>query len=224
MLSQTLTTIPGERYGLSFNVGRAGGVINGRIRVLVQGSAVVLDQILEFGAPGTGPFYIPQHISFVANSASTTLRFEDLSISRRLADSLLDDVRVTTESTDAPLVTSQPQNTAVAVGGSATFTVAASGPGVLLYQWRFNGVTITGATASSYTVTGANGAKAGNYDVIVTNAAGSVTSSSATLTVVPSAIVLNGSFQVRDGGVDAELSSSCTPRSIRPIGSAMGCS
>ena len=155
----------------------------------------MLDQILEFGAPGTGPFYIPHHISFVANSASTTLRFEDRSISRLLADSLLDDVRVTTESADAPLVTGQPQRTAVAIGGSATFSVAASGPGVLAYQWRFNGVTIPGATASSYTVTAANGAKAGNYDVIVTNAAGSVTSSSATLTVVPSAIVLNGSFE-----------------------------
>ena len=94
----------------------SGGVIDGRLRVILPGSAVLLDRTLEFGAPGNGPFYIPQRIRFVANSATTTLRFEDRSISPRLADSCWTTFAVTTENAEAPLITCQPQRTAVAIG------------------------------------------------------------------------------------------------------------
>jgi hypothetical protein len=87
------------------------------------------------------------------------------------------------EALSGPTVTG-PASQTVMVGQTATFTVTASGSGPLTYQWYKNGVAISGATSSTYTtsptVTGDNGAV---FTVVVSNAAGSVTSVGATLTV-----------------------------------------
>jgi hypothetical protein len=85
--------------------------------------------------------------------------------------------------TTAPSIATQPSNVTVQAGGSATFTVAASGSAPLSYQWDFNGSPISGATAAAYTISSAQSSNAGSYTCTVTNSAGSVTSSPATLTV-----------------------------------------
>jgi hypothetical protein len=86
--------------------------------------------------------------------------------------------------TVAPSIATQPASTTVAAGQTATFSVSANGTAPLSYQWQKNGANISGATSASYittaTTTSDSGAK---FDVIVSNSAGSVTSSSATLTV-----------------------------------------
>jgi hypothetical protein len=88
----------------------------------------------------------------------------------------------------APVITTQPTNLTVTAGQSASFTVTASGTS-LTYQWQklVNSVwtNITGATASTYTISATVTNDAGSYWVIISNAGGSVTSSSATLTVNP---------------------------------------
>ena len=89
-----------------------------------------------------------------------------------------------TTATVRPTIATQPQNQAVLVGGTATFTVLAAGPPAPFYQWRKNSGAISGATGPSYTtppeVLGDNGAQ---FSVVVSNSAGSVTSSNAILTV-----------------------------------------
>jgi hypothetical protein len=84
----------------------------------------------------------------------------------------------------APTITTQPANQTVNVGQTATFSVTATGTAPLSYQWQKNSANISGATGASYTtpatVSGDNGAK---FDVIVSNTAGSQTSTMATLTV-----------------------------------------
>ena len=45
-----------------------------------------------------------------------------------------------------PVITSQPRSQAVLLGGQAVFTVIASSPTPLTFQWRRNGVPIGGAT------------------------------------------------------------------------------
>jgi hypothetical protein len=88
----------------------------------------------------------------------------------------------------APQITTQPANASVSVGQTASFEVTASGTAPLQYQWRKNGVAITGATASSYTTPAAvMGDSGSSFTVIVTNASGSVTSNAATLTVTATA-------------------------------------
>jgi hypothetical protein len=83
----------------------------------------------------------------------------------------------------------QPQTQSVNVGQSATFTITATGILTPAYQWRFNDTSIVGATTTRYTRNNVQPADAGSYSVLVTNIAGGVTSSNATLTVnVPPAI------------------------------------
>jgi len=83
----------------------------------------------------------------------------------------------------APSVMTQPASQTAVLGTAASFSVVASGSPTLGYQWKFNGTNISGATATSLTVTNVQYANAGNYSVVVTNAFGSATSSSAKLTV-----------------------------------------
>lgn len=88
----------------------------------------------------------------------------------------------------APTITSQPVNTTVTLGNSATFSVIAAGSGTLSYQWQQNSNNISGATSPSYTAPATTAGDSGNtFDVIVSNGTGSTvtstTSSPATLTV-----------------------------------------
>lgn len=80
-------------------------------------------------------------------------------------------------------ISAQPQSTNVVQGQDAPFSVTVCGTGPFGYQWLFNGASISGATASSYTRLAVSPADGGNYSVVVTNAAGSLTSSNAVLTV-----------------------------------------
>ena len=171
VLSQTFATTPGQRYGLHFDVGTVGAITDQRLRVRLQGSGILLDQIVAVAPVVITPTYFPQHWSFVANSASTTLTFEDVSFTPVIIDMLLDNVRVIPENAQAPLITTQPQRTAVGQGSNATFSVIASG-GSLSYQWQFQGSNIAGATGSSYTVINAQNANAGNYNVLISNGSG----------------------------------------------------
>jgi hypothetical protein len=86
-----------------------------------------------------------------------------------------------------PVILGQPQSQMQTNGGPVTFSVSAFGQG-LTYQWRFYGsnstpAKITGATGSSYTIPSITPTNAGNYDVVIMNSFGSVTSHVASLFV-----------------------------------------
>lgn len=84
----------------------------------------------------------------------------------------------------APSITSQPMSQTITVGQMATFSVSASGSGVLGYQWKKNGTAIAGATSSSYTTPAETTSdNLAQFIVVVSNSVGSVTSSAAILTV-----------------------------------------
>ena len=84
-----------------------------------------------------------------------------------------------------PAITNLPQSLTVTQGLTATFSVGASGSAPFTYQWTFDSGTISGATASSYTRANVQPTDAGTYSVIVSNPAGSATSSPpAVLTVI----------------------------------------
>ena len=84
----------------------------------------------------------------------------------------------------APAITAQPSNQSIALGQTATFTVAATGTPPLNYQWQRDGMAIAGATSSSYTTPAATAADSGaKFVVVVSNSLGNISSNSATLTV-----------------------------------------
>jgi hypothetical protein len=94
-----------------------------------------------------------------------------------------------------PLITVQPTNQTIAVGSKATFSVTAIGTVPLRYHWQLNGTNlvngghISGATTANLTIKNARTNDSGNYTVVVTNLAGSVTSSNAVLTVASSPVI-----------------------------------
>ncbi len=107
--------------------------------------------------------------------------------------------------TGAPATLSfQPVSQTVSDGGTVVFNAPAAGGGpagslrkggaistraasAITYQWFLNAVAISGATHSTYVIHGATAADNGSYTCVVTDAAGSVVSSPASLDVVASA-------------------------------------
>ena len=77
-----------------------------------------------------------------------------------------------------------PSNQNRMVDSSVMFTVAVGGTPPFLYQWRFNSGDIPGATNAVYTIPVVAVADGGAYSVVVANSAGSVTSDTATLSVI----------------------------------------
>lgn len=85
---------------------------------------------------------------------------------------------------DVPRITTQPQAQTVWSPAPATFSVKATGTGTLVYQWRKNGTAVPGANLESFTTTPTNVSDHGSsFTVVVSNAAGGVTSDAALLTV-----------------------------------------
>ena len=82
----------------------------------------------------------------------------------------------------------QPSNVTVGLGGTATFTVVATGPPPLIYQWRKNGANILGATNDTFTITNVQFDDGASYTVVVATSGGTVVSDPALLIVTtPSA-------------------------------------
>jgi len=82
-----------------------------------------------------------------------------------------------------PTITRQPQSVTVFAGTNVTFSVEVEGSQPLSYQWKKDGLLIGGATQSTLVLTNVGTPDEGEYTVTVSNAAGTVTSAAARLTV-----------------------------------------
>ena len=105
-----------------------------------------------------------------------------------------------------PVITVQPTNQTVLVGGNATFVVEATSGTTLSYQWYFQANAIPAATNNVYTRANAQLTHAGAYYAAVQNAGGTVNSSNAILTVVPLLVTTtnnSGAGSLRQAILDA---------------------
>ena len=84
-----------------------------------------------------------------------------------------------------PSITSNPASETVTVGNSGVFFATATGSAPLFYQWQKNGVVIPGATVVPYVTPPTHLTDDGSiFTVVVSNAAGSLMSTPAMLSVV----------------------------------------
>jgi subtilisin family serine protease len=119
-----------------------------------------------------------------------TLKEEDNGrVFRVVVDNAYGDAAVSGSATlnvlEAPAIDTQPVAQSIVLGGSVTFTVAASGDEPLSYQWRRNGSNIGGATSAGYTIAAVDQDRDGDiYSVQVSNPVGQVTSSGAELSIL----------------------------------------
>jgi len=80
-------------------------------------------------------------------------------------------------------ITRQPEPLTIAPRSGAIFSVVAIGAPPIRYQWLQNGAPISGANSATLLLSNVNTPQAGNYSVVVTTSAGSVTSNPALLTL-----------------------------------------
>ena len=79
------------------------------------------------------------------------------------------------------VIAAQPKAQTISIGGTAVFSVTATG--ATSYQWKLNGASISGATATTLVVRSATAANAGSYTVDAISTSGNATSTAATLTL-----------------------------------------
>ena len=107
--------------------------------------------------------------------------------------------RVQFTANTAPSISSHPASITVAAGQTASFSVTASGTAPLQYQWQRNGGNIPGANSPTYSFTATTADNGAMFRAVVSNAAGSVTSNAATLTV-PSNLAPTGTITAPANG------------------------
>lgn len=102
-----------------------------------------------------------------------------------------------------------PINPAVSISSNVTFTSTNYGNAPFQFQWRLNGVNLANATNSVLTLTNVQATNAGNYDFLLTDFSGSVTSAVSSLTVngitLPPTIVLQPQNTVANLGSNASF-------------------
>ncbi|MDH7503754.1 MAG: immunoglobulin domain-containing protein [Verrucomicrobiota bacterium] len=109
---------------------------------------------------------------------------------------------------DQPRLISQPTGGLFLTGENIELAVVADGAKPLNYQWRKNSTALSGKTEPNLALTNLTRADAGDYDVVVSNFAGSITSVVATITIlerVPNVFstgVDNTGAVLADGEVD----------------------
>lgn len=84
-----------------------------------------------------------------------------------------------------PTISTQPKAQSVTAGSGTILSVVISGTSPISYQWYKDGAAIAGANSATYSISTASAASAGTYYVVASNAYGTVTSNSVSVTVVP---------------------------------------
>lgn len=187
-VSQIIPTEPGSPY---------------RVKLAAKSYSDGSQITIGFGGQETAPLDIPrsgnwewpEHI-FLATSNSAQLSILSM------GDIAFDKITVVPMNR-APQMIRPPAATAVFVGGTAFFVAGASGSEPLFRQWLFNGQPLSNQTASVLEIAGATLLQSGDYQFLVTNQFGAVTSAPAHLTVEmptsPAIIMQPQSRVVREG-------------------------
>jgi hypothetical protein len=154
-----------------------------RLSVVAEGRPAPSYQWRRNGVAITGataPDFVSDPLD--ANDVGTVF---DVLVSNRLGSTLsaVAQVRIAAQA-QAPAITSQPDSVTVSAAASATFRVIASGVPSPNYQWTRNGQPIAGANQSELTLRTLVAADSGDrFAVIVSNDAGSATSTTALLNI-----------------------------------------
>ena len=142
---------------------------------------------------GTPPLTLQWSLDGVAVDSATNLSFAltNLVSPNHLVSvvvtspygSVTNSALITVQDSLPPVVDLSPLSQTNVVGGTVSFSVAATACSSESWQWLFNAAPLPGATNETLTLSNLSLALAGNYSVLVTSAGGAATSTVATLTV-----------------------------------------
>jgi uncharacterized delta-60 repeat protein len=135
----------------------------------------------SFASPATE--WAAQSIRIPAGFHVLSWRYRWSSSAFRLA--FLDQVKFVPDSPQAPVILTQPLALNVIDGGSARLAVSAYSLTPLSFQWRKDGLSIPGAAEARFDMIPLLPSSSGEYDVVVSNTSGSVTSQVARVMFIP---------------------------------------
>jgi hypothetical protein len=127
--------------------------------------------------------------------------------------------RIGSEAISSPTITNAPHDLTVFTGSNVLMSVSATGSAPLRYFWKRNGTVLAAGSSSDFSIPNAGVADAGSYSVIVSNFAGSATSSPAVLRVKQVALYLGGQL-LTSGNYNFATPPVLSIRSAFPSGSA----
>ncbi|MBK8972895.1 MAG: immunoglobulin domain-containing protein [Hahellaceae bacterium] len=125
----------------------------------------------------------------IPSAASTDAAYYQVKVSNSISVNWTGKAYLTVEAKVAPTpkldiqVSLQPVGASVFAGKSHTFNIAATGSGTLKYQWRKNGSPIANAVLPYLSLSAIKLSDAAQYDVLITNTTGTVTSQAVKLDV-----------------------------------------
>ena len=157
------------------------------VRVLVNGQMIINNwadhpYTTDFGSIelNAGQFY-DIVVEYYQNTGSGFMILEYEATALGIGRQVIPAVRVYPAA--SPTIITQPSSVVLTANNAVGFSVLAAGVAPMAYQWQWNNADIPGATASGLTIQDPRIGQAGSYRVRVSNGFGSVTSTSATLTI-----------------------------------------
>ena len=141
------------------------------------------------GVPNNPNFWVESTSTVTVADGRLSLTVDPAAAGNTANNAKINFIDIAPVSAVAPSISSQPQSVTTIQGANTNFNVTTAGTLPQTYQWRRAGVNIAGG-ANSGSIVGNNAlslaglrvADAGNYDVVICNSAGCITSSVVTLT------------------------------------------
>lgn len=198
-LMQRRTDVAGTLISSTQNVYTALATIGGSTQSFVTGTNYLVRLVvgrtaqarLSFSFTVTGgdltAYGFAREIDATTVSAFDAFAVLSVSPNANGSSYLIDNVAVTHTAAPAavaPTILAQPQDMTAVVGDDGAFSVTATGTPAPTYQWRRNGTLLAGATAPALMFSDLKTTDADVYDVVVSNAGGSIESATARLTVL----------------------------------------
>ncbi len=180
--STAVTPANGATYTLVFQIARVASDRFTLVYELYSGSAVAGAPLFSASGNTTAAGALPSAVTSSFDGFAIGARTTNGVVPGIVLDALHVDYTAPVANTP-PVIAEHPSSIGVLRGGSASFTVQASGDPAPSYQWRKDTEDIPGATSATFSISPVQPSDAGSYACFVSNASGSALSDAATLTV-----------------------------------------
>ena len=153
-----------------------------------------LDQVVTWAAGDAAPKTVTLDLvddALLEGDESLTLQLSDAANSTIIPGGLTVKIQ---DDDSLPKVTTQPVEAFAVLGKPASFSVTATSPTTLSYQWFLNGSIISGATAANYPIAAVSALNEGIYSVRLTNEYGYIFSDFVNLKIIPDPAALAPGF------------------------------
>ncbi len=170
----TLTVTASGNGTLTYSWSKGGTVLTG-----ATGASLVIPNAATSDA---GTYTVTVTNTIGSTSTSTTSSAATLTVNAGPGPAVIP---------ETPVITSQPVNSTVVQGSTASFTVVVdpvSDGGTLSYEWRKGSTPVTGGTTATLTLSAVTASVAGDYSVVITNTLGAQTSTVTSVVVTLSVV------------------------------------